>query len=83
MDLIKNLRNGFLFEISGLKYSIVFESKYLNIDSSKASKILKWKPKLSIKNAVDLTVEWYDAFLTKKNLLALTSRQIRDYLSTK
>ena len=28
MDLIKNLRNGFLFEISGLKYSIVFESKY-------------------------------------------------------
>ena len=27
-DLIKNLRNGFLFEISGLKYSIVFESKY-------------------------------------------------------
>ena len=61
----------------------VFESKYLNIDSSKAFKILKWKPKLSIKNAVDLTVEWYDAFLTKKNLLALTSRQIRDYLSTK
>ena len=28
MDLIKNLRNGFLFEISGLKNSIVFESKY-------------------------------------------------------
>ena len=61
----------------------VFESKYLNIDSAKAFKILKWKPKLSIKNAVDLTVEWYNAFLTKKNLLALTSRQIRDYLSAK
>ena len=59
----------------------VFESKYLNIDSAKALKILRWKPKLSIKNAVELTVEWYNTFLIKKDLLALTSKQIKDYLS--
>jgi CDP-glucose 4,6-dehydratase len=61
----------------------VFESKYLNIDSSKAFKFLGWRSKLSIKNAVELTVEWYNAFLSKKNLLKLTSEQIKNYLSLK
>jgi len=60
----------------------VFESKYLNIDSKKALRKLKWRPKLSIKTAVELTVEWYNAFLLKKNLLELTSRQIKNYISS-
>ena len=60
----------------------VFESKYLNIDSKKALRKLKWRPKLSIKTAVELTVEWYNAFLLKKNLLEFTSRQIKNYISS-
>ncbi len=59
----------------------VFESKYLNIDSRKAFKKLKWKPRLSIKNSVKLTVEWHKGFLQKKNLLELTSKQIKRYIT--
>ena len=58
----------------------VFESKYLEIDSKKAFKKLKWKPKLSIKEAVILTVEWYASFKKRKNLLNLTKKQIENYL---
>ena len=60
----------------------VFESKYLNIDSTKSLKKLKWRSKLSIKNAVKLTVEWHKGFLNKKNLLDLTSKQIKEYIKT-
>ena len=41
--------------------------KYLNIDSSKTLKFWNGN-KIIYKNSVDLTVEWYNAFLTKKNL---------------
>ena len=59
----------------------VFESKYLNIDSTKAFKKLRWRPKLTIQNAVELTVEWYYNFLSKKNLYEITSKQIKNYLN--
>jgi CDP-glucose 4,6-dehydratase len=58
----------------------VFESKFLNIDSKKALRRLKWKSKLSIKKALDLTVEWHKAYISKKNLLKITLRQISNYL---
>ena len=44
----------------------IFESKHLNINSGKVKKILKWKPKLTISNAIDLTIEWYLTFRKKK-----------------
>ena len=46
-----------------------FESKYLNIDSSNVFKALKWSPSLSIRNAVELTVEWHKVFLKKVTCL--------------
>lgn len=59
----------------------VFESKYLNINSKKAFNKIKWKPKLSIKQSIRLTVEWYNCFKFKKNLLKLTTQQIKNYLN--
>ena len=59
----------------------VFESKYLNISSKKALKKLRWRSKLSIKSAVELTVEWHQALIFKKNLLKITLQQIKNYLS--
>ena len=44
----------------------IFESKHLNINSGKVKKILKWKPKLTISNAIDLTIEWYLTFRKKR-----------------
>ena len=58
----------------------VFESKYLEINSQKAFKKLKWKPKISIDKAVTLTVNWYSSFKKKKNLFRLTNQQIDWYL---
>ena len=59
----------------------VFESKYLNIDSNKALRKLKWKPKLSIDGAVSLTVQWYRGFKKKRDLFQLTKEQIENYLN--
>ena len=59
----------------------VFESKYLEIDSKKAFKKLKWKPKLSIDKAVSLTVQWHKSFKEKKDLFQLTKQQIKNYLN--
>lgn len=61
----------------------IFESKYLNINSKKAYKKLKWRPELTIKNAVNLTVDWYKYFRNKKDLFDLTSRQVEQYLNSK
>ncbi len=58
----------------------VFESKYLNIDSKKSFVKLGWKPKLSIEEAVNLTVEWYEAFMHKQDLYKITVNQITKYL---
>ena len=58
----------------------IFESKYLEINSKKAFKKLKWKPKLSIDKAIALTVDWYSSFKKKQNLFKLTNQQIYWYL---
>ena len=59
----------------------VFESKYLNISSKKAFNKIKWKPKLTIKQSIGLTVEWYNCFKSKKDLLKLSRQQIKNYLN--
>jgi CDP-glucose 4,6-dehydratase len=61
----------------------IFESKFLNINSKKAFKKLKWKPELTIKNAVHLTVDWYKSFREKNNLFDVTNRQVKEYLDLK
>ena len=60
----------------------VFESKDLGINSKKAFKYLKWKPFLSIEDAVDLTVEWYIFHKKNYNLLRTTKKQIENYLNS-
>jgi CDP-glucose 4,6-dehydratase len=59
----------------------IFESKYLQIDSTKAFKKLNWKPKLTIQQAVLLTVEWYKDFKKNKDLFNKTKKQIQNYLN--
>ena len=61
----------------------IFESKFLNINSKKAFKKLKWRPVLTIKDAVHLTVDWYKFFREKNNLFDVTNRQIKEYLDLK
>ena len=66
-------------EIKKEKIKII-ESKNLNISNKKAKIYLKWQPKLTVKNSLDLTIAWYNAYKDKKNLLDLTRNQIKGYL---
>ena len=56
------------------------ESSYLQIDSSKARKMLKWSPHYDFEQAVNATVEWYKKYLEKDNMDELTERQIREFI---
>ena len=58
----------------------VFESKFLNINSNKALRKLKWKSRLPISRATLLTAKWYYGFKKKENLLDLTINQIKSYI---
>ena len=60
----------------------IFESKNLNINSTKALRFLGWKSKLSVKESVRLSTEWYKNFKKKKNLLKTTQSQILNYIKT-
>ncbi len=55
------------------------EAGYLKLDSSRARKLLLWKPRWNSQTAVRKTVEWYKAYLEKENLLKITAAQIESY----
>ena len=55
------------------------EARLLKLDSAKAKNELKWLPKLSLDEAVNLTAEWYRGFKDKKDLTELTQKQITFY----
>lgn len=55
------------------------EAQFLKLDCSKSKTILKWNPKLNIKEAIKLTVEWYKAYSNKQDLNLITENQIKNY----
>jgi CDP-glucose 4,6-dehydratase len=59
-----------------------YEQKNLQLNINKSQKILKWSPKLSINQGVDLTVDWYKQVLGKKeNATNITINQIKNFMS--
>lgn len=63
------------------------EHNILQLDSSKAKKILNWGPQLTLEQMIDITSQWYTLYLNDNNdinsLREITHRQIKDYLSDK
>ena len=57
------------------------ESKLLILDSNKAKKELKWQSRLTFKETLLLTVQWYKSYFLKENLEKLTVSQINYYLN--
>jgi CDP-glucose 4,6-dehydratase len=55
------------------------ESSVLKLDSSKAREKLLWTPKLSIKQALDWTYEWYEAWTSNSQMKDITLGQIKRY----
>jgi CDP-glucose 4,6-dehydratase len=56
------------------------EAGILRLDSTKAQVQLGWRPRLSIDEAIDWTVEWYRAYAAgNADLRKLSERQIQNY----
>ena len=56
------------------------EAAILRLDSTKAQVQLGWRPRLSIGEAIDWTVEWYRASATgNSDLRKISERQIQNY----
>ena len=54
------------------------ESKLLNLDISKATYLLGWKPKMSIDEAIKMTIEWYKNY-KNESIAGLIERQIIEF----
>ncbi|AKO64542.1 hypothetical protein VI34_06470 [Methylophilales bacterium MBRSG12] len=55
------------------------EAGYLKLDSSKSNKYLNWTSKLDYHDTINMTIDWYDAFFNKQDMLTFTENQIRGY----
>lgn len=54
------------------------EARYLMLDSSLARRELGWSPALTIQETLDWTLNWYEAFISRREIL--TEAQISAYL---
>jgi len=59
------------------------ESSVLKLDSSKARENLPWNPKLSLSQALDWTVEWYQEWVDGLNMKDITYQQIQKHMELK
>ena len=57
------------------------EASFLHLDSTKAKRMLHWKPMLSMEETVKMTIEWYRKWYDKEeNARVLAMAQIDNYL---
>ena len=84
IKLIKNIeiKNKFNFSI---KKNSKYESKILKLSSINAKKKIKYKPRLNLKNSIQLTSDWYNHFYkrTNKNIFNFTITQIKNFFKIK
>ena len=57
------------------------EANFLKLDCSKIKKTFGWRPRYSVKEAVEKTVEWTKAYLAGEDMLAVIDRQIKEFFS--
>ena len=66
-----------------IKKKNFFENNLLNLDSSKAEKILKWRCKLNFNKTIQITTDWYKNFFNYKNnkrkIFIKSIEQINDF----
>ena len=57
------------------------ETQMLRVDSSKTRDRLGWKPRWTLENALDKTLEWHQAWRNKQDMGRVCSNQIEEYVS--
>jgi len=61
-----------------------YESSLLQLDTTKAKKILKWKARLNIDETIEFVVNWYTNFQkNKKNTFEISKEQIIQFMNKK
>ncbi|MCU0641425.1 MAG: CDP-glucose 4,6-dehydratase [Candidatus Margulisbacteria bacterium] len=55
------------------------EAHYLQLDSAKSRRLLGWRPKWDLDEAIDRVVEWTRAYQQKADLREVCRRQIEEY----
>jgi len=75
-NLVKQVQN--IIDIKyEVKSEIELETNYLTLDSTKARKMLNWKPLYNIDRTVSETMRWYKEYITNNKII--TEQQIEDY----
>ncbi len=73
------LDEGLDLSYSENKNNKYYESKYLSLDISKATKKLFWKPKWTSEIAIKKTIQWYLNFYKGNNIDQLMNKDINSY----
>ena len=55
-----------------------YEAPFLYLNCDKAKTLLKWRPLLTIKQAIRLTIEWYKKYKTQA-VFEIAKKQIQAY----
>ena len=63
-----------------IKKEKMHEAKFLSLNINKAKKELKWKPKLTLSQTVEFTIDWYKSFFKAKDMENFSSEQIEMYM---
>ena len=77
-EVKKNLIN-FKFKITDKK--LFHEHGLLQLNCDKAKKKIKWKPKLSFKETVKFTTDWYIKYYNHSNMSDFTNYQIKEFFN--
>lgn len=82
MQLVNSFENSlnYKFKKNILKENFITESNFLKLDTSKASKKLKWSPKITFDDSVNLISEWFLNWLEDGNAEKITNDQIDFFL---
>ena len=77
--IINKINQSFNKKIIFKKNNKIKEKKYLNLNSNKAKKILKWNCKYDLNMSLKKIVEWEKYY--KKDTLKICQNQIKDFLN--
>lgn len=80
-DVLARLQQSFPFEITVDPGEQLHEAKTLGLTIDKAKAELGWQPRLSTDEAIGWTGDWYKAYSEGADPVALTRRQIHDYMA--
>lgn len=80
LDMVKKLNHVFPVSVN-TELSKFKETHFLSIDSAKSKKLLGWNPRFETMESIELTVAWYQAYVEKRDMLALTNLQIDRYFA--